>query len=134
MDIAYSRAMASEFPRHRTTLGSFVLTRRFSYPSVWLQVLRHVSDRTGIISFANFPLIWFFGMRNNIFIWLTGWDFKTYNNFHRWVGRIATIQAVVHSVGYIIIIFQSMSPCTVAEDLFLTSQGAAGSISGRSLT
>ncbi|CAF3485454.1 unnamed protein product [Fusarium graminearum] len=76
------------------------------YPSVWLQVLRHVSDRTGIISFANFPLIWFFGMRNNIFIWLTGWDFKTYNNFHRWVGRIATIQAVVHSVGYIIIIFQ----------------------------
>ncbi|OBS22593.1 hypothetical protein FPOA_08929 [Fusarium poae] len=76
------------------------------YPSVWLQILRHVSDRTGIISFANFPLIWLFGMRNNIVIWLTGWDFKTYNNFHRWVGRIATVQAVIHSVGYIIIIFQ----------------------------
>ncbi|RGP69530.1 ferric reductase transmembrane component 5 [Fusarium sporotrichioides] len=76
------------------------------YPSVWLQVLRHVSDRTGIISFANFPLIWLFGMRNNIVIWLTGWDFKTYNNFHRWVGRVATVQAAIHSVGYIIIIFQ----------------------------
>nr|CEG04904.1 unnamed protein product [Fusarium clavum] len=45
-------------------------------------------------------------MRNNIVIWLTGWDFKTYNNFHRWVARIATVQAVVHSIGYIIIIFQ----------------------------
>ncbi|RFN47481.1 ferric reductase transmembrane component 5 [Fusarium flagelliforme] len=76
------------------------------YPSVWLQVIRHVSDRTGIISFANFPLIWLFGMRNNIVIWLTGWDFKTYNNFHRWVARIATVQAVVHSIGYIVIIFQ----------------------------
>ncbi|KAF5981730.1 ferric reductase Fre2p [Fusarium bulbicola] len=76
------------------------------YPSVWTQVLRHVSDRTGILSFANFPLIWLFGMRNNIVIWLTGWDFKTYNNFHRWVGRIATLQAVIHSIGYTIIILQ----------------------------
>ncbi|RYC82960.1 hypothetical protein BFJ63_vAg14155 [Fusarium oxysporum f. sp. narcissi] len=76
------------------------------YPSVWTQVLRHVSDRTGILSFANFPLIWLFGMRNNIVIWLTGWDFKTYNNFHRWVGRIATLQAVIHSIGYTVIILQ----------------------------
>ncbi|KAI1044286.1 hypothetical protein LB504_012994 [Fusarium proliferatum] len=76
------------------------------YPSVWTQVLRHVSDRTGILSFANFPLIWLFGMRNNTVIWLTGWDFKTYNNFHRWVGRIATLQAVIHSIGYTIIILQ----------------------------
>ncbi|CVL08721.1 related to ferric reductase Fre2p [Fusarium mangiferae] len=76
------------------------------YPSIWTQVLRHVSDRTGILSFANFPLIWLFGMRNNTVIWLTGWDFKTYNNFHRWVGRIATLQAVIHSIGYTIIILQ----------------------------
>ncbi|KAF5637720.1 ferric-chelate reductase [Fusarium sp. NRRL 52700] len=76
------------------------------YPSIWTQVLRHVSDRTGILSFANFPLIWLFGMRNNAVIWLTGWDFKTYNNFHRWVGRIATLQAVIHSIGYTIIILQ----------------------------
>ncbi|KAF4336769.1 ferric-chelate reductase [Fusarium beomiforme] len=76
------------------------------YPSVSTQVLRHVSDRTGILSFANFPLIWLFGMRNNIVIWLTGWDFKTYNNFHRWVGRIATLQAIIHSIGYTIIILQ----------------------------
>ncbi|RGP79908.1 ferric reductase transmembrane component 5 [Fusarium longipes] len=76
------------------------------YPSVWLQILRHVSDRTGIIAFANFPLIWLFGMRNDIMLWITGWDFKTYNNFHRWIGRIASLQAVIHSIGYIIIIFQ----------------------------
>ncbi|VUC23401.1 unnamed protein product [Clonostachys rosea] len=76
------------------------------YPTIGMQILRHVSDRTGIISFANFPLIWLFGMRNNLIIWLTGWDFKTYNNFHRWVGRIAALQAVIHSVGYTALILQ----------------------------
>ncbi|CAG9992949.1 unnamed protein product [Clonostachys byssicola] len=76
------------------------------YPTIGMQILRHVSDRTGIISFANFPLIWLFGMRNNVVIWLTGWDFKTYNNFHRWVGRLAALQAIVHSVGYTALILQ----------------------------
>ncbi|KAH9226899.1 hypothetical protein K456DRAFT_1876917 [Colletotrichum gloeosporioides 23] len=76
------------------------------YPSMTMQVLRHVSDRTGILSFANFPLIWLFGMRNNLVIWLTGWDFKTYNNFHRWVARIATLEAAIHSIGYTLLIFR----------------------------
>lgn len=67
-----------------------------------------MSDRTGIISFANFPLIWLFGMRNNIVMWLTGWDFGTYNNFHRWVARVATVQAVIHSVGYTVLIIRRM--------------------------
>lgn len=68
-----------------------------------------MSDRTGIIAFANFPIIWLFGMRNNVVLWLTGWDFGTFNNFHRWVARIATLQAVVHSVGYTILIWRGMS-------------------------
>ncbi|KAL6788757.1 ferric reductase like transmembrane component domain-containing protein [Trichoderma sp. SZMC 28012] len=71
------------------------------------QVLRYVSDRTGIVSFANFPFIWLFGMRNNVAMWLTGWDFGTYNNFHRWCARISTVQAVVHSILYTVLIFMN---------------------------
>lgn len=71
------------------------------------QVLRYVSDRTGIVSFANFPFIWLFGMRNNVAMWLTGWDFGTYNNFHRWCARVATLEAVVHSILYTVLIFMS---------------------------
>ncbi|KAG5982147.1 hypothetical protein E4U55_002253 [Claviceps digitariae] len=78
----------------------------FYFPSETKQILRYVSDRTGIISFANFPIIWLFGMRNNAAIWLTGWDFGTCNNFHRWIARIATLQAVVHSVGYTVLAFE----------------------------
>ncbi|QPG95093.1 hypothetical protein C2857_007641 [Epichloe festucae Fl1] len=76
------------------------------FPGKTKQILRYVSDRTGIISFANFPIIWLFGMRNNFAIWLTGWDFVTYNKFHRWIARIATLQAVVHSVGFTVLSFQ----------------------------
>ncbi|RMZ76995.1 hypothetical protein DV738_g4604, partial [Chaetothyriales sp. CBS 135597] len=73
-------------------------------PIKGMQMLRHISDRTGVLSFANFPIIWLFGMRNNIVIWLTGWDFKTYNNFHRWVGRISMVEAVIHSIGYSVLL------------------------------
>jgi predicted ferric reductase len=77
------------------------------WPEKTTQLLRYVSDRTGIISLANFPLVWLFGMRNDTLIWLTGWGFGTYNAFHRWVARVATLQAVIHSVGYTVMILDS---------------------------
>lgn len=49
---------------------------------------------------ANMPLLWVFGSRNDPFLWLTGWSFATYNRFHRWVARVATVEAIAHSVGY----------------------------------
>jgi predicted ferric reductase len=77
------------------------------WPQKSAQLSRYVSDRTGIISLANFPLIWLFGMRNDALMWLTGWGFGTYNAFHRWVARVATLQAVIHSLGYTVMIMES---------------------------
>lgn len=68
---------------------------------------RYLSDRTGTISFINFPMLWLFGMRNNFAMWLTGWDFATYNNFHRWIARIATVEAVIHTIGYTILVLEN---------------------------
>lgn len=74
------------------------------YPNLYyteaIQAWRYISDRTGIICYANLPILWMFSGRNNIFLWLTGWSFSTFNVFHRHVARIATIQAIVHSIGY----------------------------------
>ncbi|KAF2009490.1 hypothetical protein BU24DRAFT_379912 [Aaosphaeria arxii CBS 175.79] len=80
-------------------------TGNMFWPRLSAQYFRYISDRTGIISLANFPLIWLFGTRNNVLLWVTGWGFGTYNNFHRWVARISTVQAVVHSLGYTKIIW-----------------------------
>ncbi|KAH8602445.1 ferric reductase like transmembrane component-domain-containing protein [Bisporella sp. PMI_857] len=75
------------------------------WPDISTQVWRYLADRTGVISTANLALIWVFGIRNSSLLWLTGWDFATYNNFHRWVARVATVQAVIHSVAYTVLIF-----------------------------
>ncbi|KAJ9149326.1 Ferric reductase like transmembrane component [Pleurostoma richardsiae] len=87
--------------------GYRVFRGNMYWPDLSGQIWRYVSDRTGIVSFANFPILWLFGMRNNLLLWLTGWDFGTYNNFHRWVARVATLQAVVHSVGYTVLVLQN---------------------------
>ncbi|PLN83898.1 FRE family ferric-chelate reductase [Aspergillus taichungensis] len=71
------------------------------------QLLRYIADRTGIISFANMPLIWLFAGRNNIFLWATGWSFATFNLFHRHVAWIATIQAVIHTLLYLVLFIQN---------------------------
>ncbi|KAL2755734.1 hypothetical protein ACRALDRAFT_2027424 [Sodiomyces alcalophilus JCM 7366] len=87
--------------------GYIVMPVNLYFGTPTKQILRYVSDRTGIVSFSNFPMIWLFGMRNNLALWLTGWDFGTYNNFHRWVARIATLQAIVHSIGYTVLILMN---------------------------
>ena len=48
-------------------------------------------------------MLWLFGLRNNIFIWATGWNFRTFNIFHRHIARVATIYAIVHSIGYTVV-------------------------------
>jgi predicted ferric reductase len=88
-------------------LGSYRLTDGNIYwPEKSAQLLRYLSDRTGIVALANFPLIWLFGMRNDVVLWLTGWGFGTFNAFHRWIARIATVEAVIHSLGYTLMIWE----------------------------
>lgn len=78
-----------------------------SWSDVTNQILRYSADRTSIMSFANFPLLFLFGGRSSILIWATGWSFTTVNIFHRHVARIATLQAVAHSVLYLVIYIES---------------------------
>ncbi|RMD42101.1 hypothetical protein DV735_g3031, partial [Chaetothyriales sp. CBS 134920] len=69
------------------------------YYTIAQQYWRYTADRTGILSYACLAWIWMFSGRNNIFIWLTGWQFSTFNIFHRHVARGATMLAIVHSIN-----------------------------------
>lgn len=62
----------------------------------------YVGNRTGILSFANIPILIIFASRNNIFQWLTGWSYATFQHFHRHVSVICVLEAFVHSVCYTI--------------------------------
>ncbi|KAL7926928.1 ferric reductase like transmembrane component domain-containing protein [Trichoderma austrokoningii] len=72
-------------------------------PQIW----RYIADRAGIMAYSNLPLMWMFSGRNNVFIWLTGWQFSTFNLFHRHIARIATLQAIFHSIAYTAFYFTS---------------------------
>lgn len=64
------------------------------------QLARYVADRTGIMSFYNMVLLWLLAGRNDVVLWLTGWSYPSLNLFHRWTARVATMQALVHSMAY----------------------------------
>ncbi|KAG9698940.1 hypothetical protein KCU95_g1801, partial [Aureobasidium melanogenum] len=79
-------------------------------PNAWYVDRRHeiaayVSNRTGILSFANLALAILFSGRNNLLILITGWSQSTMLAIHRWASRVATVQAVVHSIIYTITYF-----------------------------
>ncbi|KAL4877944.1 ferric reductase like transmembrane component-domain-containing protein [Aspergillus karnatakaensis] len=93
-----------------TFIGYRLSTENIYWPDYFSQAARYAADRTGIVSFANLPLLWLFAGRNNICAWATGWNFATFNVFHRHVAWIATIQAVAHTVLYLILFFQNANP------------------------
>lgn len=63
------------------------------------QVWRYLCDRTGYLAYANLVAAWLFAMRNNVLAWLTGWEFATFNRFHRWIARTLVLEALIHAIG-----------------------------------
>ncbi|KAL1855242.1 hypothetical protein VTK73DRAFT_8589 [Phialemonium thermophilum] len=71
-----------------------------SYGPKSLQLFRYIANRTGIFACSNLPWIWLFSGRNNIFIWATGWQYPTFNLFHRHLARLITLVLVIHAISY----------------------------------
>lgn len=65
-----------------------------------LQLVRYLADRTGILAFAQFPIIIIFSTRNNVLEYLTGMHYSSFIAFHKWIGRFMTLDAILHSVFY----------------------------------
>lgn len=70
------------------------------------QFNRYVADRSGILSFAQFPFLFAFAGRNTIFIWITGWSYQSFSVFHKWVARVAVAHAFLHTIMYTDIAFR----------------------------
>ncbi|KAH7309291.1 ferric reductase like transmembrane component-domain-containing protein [Rhexocercosporidium sp. MPI-PUGE-AT-0058] len=71
------------------------------------EISTYVTNRTGVLSFANIAISILFAGRNNPLIWVTGLSQTTCLAFHRWAARVATVQAVVHSIIYTYLDFWS---------------------------
>ena len=64
----------------------------------WFMNLVLVSYRTDLMSMSLFPVVYFFGIRNNPFIPLTGMSYTTFSYFHKWCAYVCVIFAFIHSI------------------------------------
>lgn len=76
-------------------------------PNTWFasrqfEMCEYVGNRTGTLSLVNMSIAILFAGRNNLLIVMTGWNQKVFLTLHRWAARVATLQAVVHSIAYTI--------------------------------
>ncbi|CAI4036654.1 hypothetical protein SMKI_15G5050 [Saccharomyces mikatae IFO 1815] len=65
-----------------------------------VQVSRFVGDRSGVLSFAHFPLIVLFAGRNNFLEYISGLKYTSFIMFHKWLGRIMFLDAMIHGAAY----------------------------------
>lgn len=72
----------------------------YYWPGTKAQYIRYLADRTGILAFGQFPLLFAFAGRNTIFLWLTGWSYQSFSVFHKWIGRVCVFQALLHAIMY----------------------------------
>ncbi|PIG69066.1 hypothetical protein AARAC_008697 [Aspergillus arachidicola] len=72
-------------------------------PTISQQAWKYVAQRTSMFAYACLLWVWLFAGRNNIFIWVTGWSFSTFNVFHRHLSRLTAIFAFVHAISYTVL-------------------------------
>lgn len=60
-----------------------------------------LANRFGVLAFANFVVLILFSSRNNVLLWVTDWQPSTFVLLHRWVGRIAIPQTILHSIVFL---------------------------------
>ncbi|KAJ4982878.1 ferric-chelate reductase [Stagonosporopsis vannaccii] len=62
------------------------------------ELLAYIGYRTGHFGYMLLPLVILFSSRNNLLLWVTSWSYETYLLLHRWVARLFTLYAIIHSV------------------------------------
>ncbi|KAF6840014.1 ferric reductase transmembrane component 4 [Colletotrichum musicola] len=65
------------------------------------EIFNYVANRTGMLSFANLPLVVLYAGRNNALLWLTSWSHSTFLLLHRWIAVICVLQAAIHSAMWL---------------------------------
>ena len=63
-------------------------------------VATEIRNRTGVLSVMNMLPLFLLAGRNNPLIKLLDISFDTYNLLHRWIGRIAVLEAVSHTAAW----------------------------------
>lgn len=61
---------------------------------------RYFADRAGVLSVAQLPILFLLSGRNSPVAFVTGCSFNTLMLYHRWIGRLVALLALLHGVAY----------------------------------
>ena len=79
------------------------------------------ADRAGILFTVNLPVLYILAAKNNQPLgWITGWSYEGLNVFHRRLGELLTITAIIHAVGMTIGFYQLLAPAGYTLWWYLT--------------
>ncbi|KAF4835787.1 Ferric/cupric reductase transmembrane component B [Colletotrichum tropicale] len=82
----------------------------------WRWMCMLISNRLGLLSFANLPLVFLYAGRNNLLLWVTDWSHSTFLLVHRWIAAIATLQAILHSIIYLDVYIKNGTHATESRE------------------
>jgi hypothetical protein len=76
-------------------------TYKLDYADV-TTMLGQLRNRTGVMSTVNMVPLFILAGRNNPLINLLGISFDTFNLIHRWLGRIVVLEALAHTLAWMV--------------------------------
>ncbi|GME79528.1 unnamed protein product [Ambrosiozyma monospora] len=88
------------YPYHSSPAHTYTWTSQLE------EIRRLVGDRSGIMAFGEIPLLILFGGRNNLLTFMTGFKYTSMIHFHKLVSRFMIIDALIHSVNYVLLFEQ----------------------------
>lgn len=102
------------------------------------EVLDLLRNRTGVLAVMNMLPLFLLASRNNPFISICGISFDTFNLIHRWIGRVVVLQALAHTLAFMLSMVPEMSfgafwEIVVGEE-FLLSGMIVGLVHSHSVT
>lgn len=77
------------------------------------------ADRTSLLFVANLPLLYLFAAKNQPIKMLTGYSYESLNIFHRRLGEVMCLLALLHSLGMIGVWYTILRPAGVPLIRFL---------------
>ena len=91
----------------------------FFKTSLSLSMLFVFADRTSLVFVANLPLLYLFAAKNQPIKLLTGYSYESLNVFHRRLGEIMCLLALLHSAGMIGVWYTVLQPAGITLIKFL---------------
>ena len=87
--------------------------------SLSLPMLFVFADRTSLVFVANLPLLYLFAAKNQPIKFLTGYSYESLNLFHRRLGEVMCLLALLHSAGMIGVWYTVLQPAGITLIKFL---------------